>query len=1056
MHGAAARERLYRRLDDAMTRPGLCVVGPPGAGKTTLVASWLDSREVPGIWYQVDSGDADLSTFFYYLQLGAEPFRRRRQSPLPLLTPEYRGELESFARRFFRELFARLPESAVVVLDNYQEVGPSERFHQLVAEAMSEVPPGNLLAVISRHDPPDSYARLKANSAVTMLDWDDLRLTMEETRALSGTRSSDPAQLERLHALCGGWAAGLTLLLERGNAGQLLPPDDVTHLDNVFRFFAAQILDQLDGDMRRFLLQTSCLPRVPVGIARALTGNDRAGTILDELYRRHLFVHRRPGVEATYQYHALFQTFLCRRAADEMPVAQRLVLERRAAMLLEKAEQVEDAFALYRQASAWAQAASLALREAPVLLAQGRARTVKEWIAALPVPVRAADPWFDYWQGQADLAEDQALARVLFERAADGFQVRGDALGVALSVCGVIDSIYFEWSDFSPMSQCVDRLQRLIDGGRLPGRPEVELKVQSSLLIAMLYGTPGHRALTHCVEKVGSLLSADLDMNLRVGSATSLMTYSSLALDGPRGRAVKSIVRPLLVDRRITPLNQLWWLVRSAWFDFRIEGQDHDALALLDAAEALIEAHDLSGLRSARMLIASYRNDILMTRGSWQQARSVRQAVSQIENAERPVHAYLVTIMELKRAVSAGDSREMKRLAPIAHETAHRSGMPYVQMQAALFHAITRAVEGDLAETGELCDVVARMTHGTCFTWFQTEAGFLKAVAAMRGGQEELLPELMPAAFGTARVRGHTFPERGYAGFVDLCARALEAGIESEYVESVIRRFRLPAPDQLVPFWPWPIEVLALGDFRIMRDGVPVEYGARAPAKVLALLKALIALGGQNVPYAALIDALWSDEEGDAASNALGVTVSRLRKLLGCADAILVADERISLNLQRCWVDAFALERLVERFPDNGDDAAARRFIDRVLALYRGQFLPADTGQRWSMQMRMRLRDRFVRFVERAGARLEAAGDMDGAIDCYRKGLDADDLAEEFYQGLMRCYLAQQRPAEGMQVFRRLRQTLSVLLGLSPSPRSQSLSADLQRVGQAASAQIRT
>jgi hypothetical protein len=28
----------------------------PGAGKTTLVASWLDARNIKGIWYQVDWG----------------------------------------------------------------------------------------------------------------------------------------------------------------------------------------------------------------------------------------------------------------------------------------------------------------------------------------------------------------------------------------------------------------------------------------------------------------------------------------------------------------------------------------------------------------------------------------------------------------------------------------------------------------------------------------------------------------------------------------------------------------------------------------------------------------------------------------------------------------------------------------------------------------------------------------------------------------------------------------------------------------------------------------
>ena len=93
------------------------VVGPPGAGKTTLIASWLDAGKLKGIWYQIDSGDTDTATFFHYLGLAAKPYQRRGQAALPALTPEYLPDMRAFARRFFRELFARLPAGATLVLD---------------------------------------------------------------------------------------------------------------------------------------------------------------------------------------------------------------------------------------------------------------------------------------------------------------------------------------------------------------------------------------------------------------------------------------------------------------------------------------------------------------------------------------------------------------------------------------------------------------------------------------------------------------------------------------------------------------------------------------------------------------------------------------------------------------------------------------------------------------------------------------------------------------------------------------------------------------------------
>jgi ATP/maltotriose-dependent transcriptional regulator MalT len=45
------RERLFRLLDGCRDHPVIWVTGPAGAGKTTLIASYLDSRKFPCLWY---------------------------------------------------------------------------------------------------------------------------------------------------------------------------------------------------------------------------------------------------------------------------------------------------------------------------------------------------------------------------------------------------------------------------------------------------------------------------------------------------------------------------------------------------------------------------------------------------------------------------------------------------------------------------------------------------------------------------------------------------------------------------------------------------------------------------------------------------------------------------------------------------------------------------------------------------------------------------------------------------------------------------------------------
>src|SRR6185436_16224990 len=115
-------------------------------------------------------------------------------------------------------------------------------------------------------------------------------------------------------------------------------------------------------------------------------------------------------------------------------------------------------------------------------------------------------------------------------------------------------------------------------------------------------------------------------------------------------------------------------------------------------------------------------------------------------------------------------------------------------------------------------------------------------------------------------------------------------------------------------------------------DDQPLQFSRKIPRKTLALLKALVAYGGQEVSEQLLCDSLWSDEEADAARQALGITVVRLRKLLGRNEAVVQLGGKISLDQASCWVDAWRFEQRAAQV----DGAAA---VANVLALYEGTFL---------------------------------------------------------------------------------------------------------------------
>ena len=103
LHNAIWRERLFALLDSRKQQPIIWVGGPAGAGKSTLVASYLEARNARALWFQVDEGDKDPATFFHYLSELAQQDGKKRV--LPRLSIE---DLGAFARHYFREFFGQI------------------------------------------------------------------------------------------------------------------------------------------------------------------------------------------------------------------------------------------------------------------------------------------------------------------------------------------------------------------------------------------------------------------------------------------------------------------------------------------------------------------------------------------------------------------------------------------------------------------------------------------------------------------------------------------------------------------------------------------------------------------------------------------------------------------------------------------------------------------------------------------------------------------------------------------------------------------------------------
>lgn len=1037
LFGIVARERLFARLDENRGRPLIWIEGPPGAGKTTLAASYLEARGMPALWYQLDAGDVDPASFFHYLAIAVSAVPRNESASLPRLVAEHLTDVHGFARGFLRELFACLPSGAVLVLDNYQEVGPQAILHAILQAGASEVPRGSSIIAISRCETPASFSQLSASGALFALRWDALRLTLEETRAISHARDIRDEWLVRaLHQQAEGWAAGITLMLERlghiGADGRELPT--VTR-EAVFDYFASLLFDHAPEQMRKDLLALAYIPYASASMAGRLTGDPEAGQLLEGLYRRRLFTDRRPGPEPIYQFHALFRDFLLRRAGEAMSAADAGRLISVAAEALIDVGDVEQGIQLYLSAQQWPLAVDIVLREADAVMKSARCQTLESWIGLLPPAVQDAHPRVLYWLGVAQAHSNPAVGLATLQRAHKALVDCGDREGKIRCLGSLLDVSQIGHAAIpladAWLGELLDELQSATPSAGVRG----DLPIWAAIVSVMVYWRPWHPLAAEAIERMQALLLSENDPAVALPAAASSMVMWTMIGGLDAAEQIVAHIEPLVQHHEAAPGAKAWFLYGVAYLRF-VQTRYEEALAYFDRA---IEAASSSGLQDTLSDIRLYRVMVEFRCPGWQVADVSLRKIESRPLPRRPMSVALLRIFQARRAHMHGRWEEAAELAIACQEAIEKVGAPENLMTFSLFNAGILIGAGRLEPARALLrrssETVARSPILSCWC---SPIALVQAFLAHREGRGEACRTNLGLCLGLAEEgHGKYYLRYMECSMPPMFSLALREGIKVEFVQRLIRMFRLKPPPDAPDAWPRPIRIWTLGRFEVEIDGKPLEFSRKVPKKTLALLKALIASRHEDVPEQWLCDALWGDEEADAARQVLGVTLARLRKLLGSDEVLIHQGGKIRLDRQACWVDAWRLDAALEQ-PET-------RMPREVMALYAGAFLPEDDGEPWSVATRERLRGKFIHALALHGTALEAEGNLEDAARLYLRGIDADVVVEAFHQGLMRCYLRMGRLTEAISAYRRLRQTLSAVLGVKPSVESEAVYREVMR-----------
>jgi LuxR family maltose regulon positive regulatory protein len=344
------RERLLKLLKENLDKKLILICADAGYGKTTLLAQLCAEFKYPFMFYDLDTSDNDLATFFNYIVAGIQKhiadFGHRTKGILGQTR-----NIEILVGTFINEFVEHSPHPSpdtssgqvlprkgrlaqnssplmgedkgggeidrdfYIILDDYHHLQQNKEIGNALDYLLRHLPTNLHLIIASRSTPPLNLAYYYAKQELFNVDKEQLQFNLTEIqlllKAVYGLNVPD-REIERIERHSEGWITAIQLILQKIAAtGEDKAKETlngyVASGEEVFNYFARDVFENQPKDVREFLIKTSITEYLNPKICNYLLNIKLSKKTLSYLETEHIFVSRSRG---NFKYHPLFRDFL--------------------------------------------------------------------------------------------------------------------------------------------------------------------------------------------------------------------------------------------------------------------------------------------------------------------------------------------------------------------------------------------------------------------------------------------------------------------------------------------------------------------------------------------------------------------------------------------------------------------------------------------------------------------------------------------------------------------------------------------------------------------------